>query len=33
MTNLDKYAAGNPNVVGANHFAPTNQKVAKAFAN
>ena len=24
MTNLDKYAAGNPNVVGANHFAPSN---------
>jgi hypothetical protein len=33
MANLEKYALGNPNVVGANHFAPTNQKVAKAFAN
>jgi hypothetical protein len=33
MTNLEKYANGNPNVVGANHFAPSNQKVAKAFAN
>ena len=24
MTNLEKYASGQPNVVGANHFAPTN---------
>ena len=33
MNNLSKYESGNVNVVGANHFAPTNTKVAKAFAN
>ena len=33
MNNLGKYESGNVNVVGANHFAPTNTKVAKAFAN
>ena len=33
MNNLSKYESGNVNVVGANHFAPTNTKVAKVFAN
>ena len=33
VNNLQKYESGNVNVVGANHFAPTNTKVAKAFAN
>ena len=33
LNNLSKYESGNVNVVGANHFAPTNTKVAKAFAN
>ena len=33
LNNLQKYESGNVNVVGANHFAPTNTKVAKAFAN
>ena len=33
FNNLSKYESGNVNVVGANHFAPTNTKVAKAFAN
>ena len=33
LNNLKKYESGNVNVVGANHFAPTNTKVAKAFAN
>jgi cytosolic carboxypeptidase protein 5 len=33
MNNLSKYVEGNVNVVGANHFAPTNTKVAKNFAN
>ena len=33
MNHLQKYESGNVNVVGANHFAPTNTKVAKAFAN
>ena len=33
VNNLSKYESGNVNVVGANHFAPTNTKVAKAFAN
>ena len=33
LNNLQKYETGNVNVVGANHFAPTNTKVAKAFAN
>jgi len=30
--NLEKYTNGCANVPGANHFAPTNQKVAKNFA-
>lgn len=33
LKNITKYETGNVNVVGANHFAPTNTKVAKAFAN
>lgn len=33
LNNLTKYEQGNVNIVGANHFAPTNTKVAKAFAN
>ena len=33
MNNLSKYEQGNVNVVGANHFAHTNTKVAKIFAN
>lgn len=33
LNNLQKYESGNVNVCGANHFAPTNTKVAKAFAN
>ena len=33
MNNLQKYVEGNPNIVGANHFAPTNTKVAKNFEN
>ena len=33
LNHLPKYESGNVNVVGANHFAPTNTKVAKAFAN
>ena len=33
LNHLAKYETGNVNVVGANHFAPTNTKVAKAFAN
>lgn len=33
INNLQKYVEGNVNVVGANHFAPTNTKVAKNFMN
>eukprot|EP00352_Strombidinopsis_acuminata_P002555 CAMPEP_0176387350 /NCGR_PEP_ID=MMETSP0126-20121128/36697_1 /TAXON_ID=141414 ORGANISM="Strombidinopsis acuminatum, Strain SPMC142" /NCGR_SAMPLE_ID=MMETSP0126 /ASSEMBLY_ACC=CAM_ASM_000229 /LENGTH=180 /DNA_ID=CAMNT_0017754893 /DNA_START=1591 /DNA_END=2133 /DNA_ORIENTATION=- len=33
FNNLQKYETGNVNVVGANNFASTNTKVAKAFAN
>ena len=33
VNNLAKYEQGNVNVVGANHFAPSNTKVAKVFAN
>lgn len=33
VNNLAKYEQGNVNVVGANHFAPSNTKVAKFFAN
>ena len=33
VNNLQKYEQGNLNIVGTNHFAPTNTKVAKAFAN
>lgn len=33
VNNLQKYEQGNINVVGANHFAPSNTKVAKVFAN
>ena len=33
MNHLPKYESGNVNVCGANHFAPSNSKVAKAFAN
>jgi len=32
FNNLLKYETGNVNVVGANNFASTNTKVAKAFA-
>lgn len=31
IANLEKYQAGNPNVIGASNFAPTNQKVAKSY--
>ena len=33
LQNLEKYQAGQANVVGANHFSASNQKVAKNFAN
>ena len=32
LTNLDKYTAGQNSIVGSNNFAPTNQKVAKNYA-
>jgi hypothetical protein len=31
MNNLDKYQEGQVSVIGANNFAPTNQKIAKHF--
>lgn len=33
LNNLEKYQAGQANVVGANNFAAQNQKVAKNYAN
>lgn len=31
MNNLDKYQDGQASVIGANNFAPTNQKIAKHY--
>ena len=33
QSNLQKYEAGNCQIVGANNFAQSNNKVSKAFAN